>query len=69
VPGVAAIFDPQPITGHFWPPFLWTFLGMSVLLTLASMRLVVPTGLRFAFHRRAAAAPAPVPGVDPEAEP
>jgi hypothetical protein len=69
VPGVAAIFDPQPITGHFWPPFLWTFLGMAVLLTLASMRLVVPTGLRFAFRRRAAAAPIHAPDPDPEVQP
>jgi ABC-2 type transport system permease protein len=51
LPGQPAIFDPQPISGHFWPPFLWTFLGMSLLLTVASMRLVVPTGLRFAFRR------------------
>ena len=59
-PGQPAIFDPQPISGHFWPPFLWTFLGMSLLLTLASMRLVVPTGLRFAFRRRRHAAPVDV---------
>ncbi|MDP9468858.1 MAG: ABC transporter permease [Chloroflexota bacterium] len=67
-PGQPAIFDPQPVTGHFWPPFLFTFIGMSLLLTLASMRLVVPTGLRFAFRRRAVAAPLPVTYVDPEAE-
>jgi ABC-2 type transport system permease protein len=63
-----AIFDPQPITGHFWPPFLWTFLGISLLLTLASMRLVVPTGLRFAFRRRSIAAPAAAPAPDSEAQ-
>jgi len=59
--GVAAVFDPQPITGHFWPRFAISFAALSLLLTLASMRLVVPAGMRFAFRRlRPAKA-----GVDP----
>jgi hypothetical protein len=68
LPSQPAIFDPQPVVGHFWPPFLWTFLGMSLLLTVASMRLVVPTGLRFAFRRRVAAAPIRAPQDKPEAD-
>jgi ABC-2 type transport system permease protein len=58
-PTLAGPFDPQPaVTGHFWPRFAVTFAWLSVLLTLASMRLVVPTGLRFnPFRRRARAAP------------
>jgi ABC-type transport system involved in multi-copper enzyme maturation permease subunit len=32
------------ISNHFWPRFTATFAGLSVLLTLASMRLVVPAG-------------------------
>lgn len=63
-----AVFDPQPVSGHLWPPFVLSFIGMSILLTLASMRLVVPTGLRFAFRRRAATTstsePIGDPGVD-----
>ena len=54
----AGVFDPQPVvTGHFWPRFAITFAGLSLLLTLASMRLVVPAGLRFnPLRRRARAA-------------
>ena len=49
----ATAFDPQPIeTGHFWPRFAFTFAGLSLLLTLASMRLVVPAGLGFRLRRR-----------------
>ena len=57
-PTFTGVFDPQPAeTGHFWPRFALTFAGLSILLTLASMRLVVPAGLRFnPFRRRARAA-------------
>jgi len=57
-PTFTGVFDPQPVeTGHFWPRFALTFGALSVLLTLASMRLVVPAGLRFnPFRRRARAA-------------
>lgn len=59
----AAVFQPQPVSGHFWTRFVVSFTGISVLLTLASMRLVVPAPMRFVFRRpRAAkATPEPVP--------
>lgn len=65
-PPDGAVFDPQPLTGHFWPRFAITFAGLSVLLTLASMRLVVPAGMRFAFVRRrfTAATAEPIPPVE-----
>lgn len=47
----------QLLSNHFWPRFALTFGGISVLLTLASMRLVVPAGLRFGFRRRRSATP------------
>jgi ABC-2 type transport system permease protein len=37
----------QAVSSHFWPPFTMTFAAISVILTLASMRLVVPAGMRF----------------------
>ncbi len=37
----------QVVSSHFWPPFTMTFAAISVILTLASMRLVVPAGMRF----------------------
>jgi ABC-type transport system involved in multi-copper enzyme maturation permease subunit len=40
------------VYSHFWPRFAVTFPGLSVLLTLASMWLVIPSGMRFAFRRR-----------------
>jgi len=69
-PGVdlAAIADPQPLIGRFWPRFAITFAGLSVLLTLASMRLVVPTGMRFAFHRLRPAKVTVEPIAPPEAD-
>jgi ABC-2 type transport system permease protein len=42
------------VSGHFWPRFSLTFGLMSLLLTLASMRLVVPAGMRFVFRRHKA---------------
>jgi ABC-type transport system involved in multi-copper enzyme maturation permease subunit len=51
----AAIAQPAAgVSGHFWPRFSLTFGVMSLLLTLASMRLVVPVGMRFVFRRRKA---------------
>jgi ABC-type transport system involved in multi-copper enzyme maturation permease subunit len=38
--------------GYWWPRFTFTFAGLAALLTLASVRLVVPAGMRFAFRRR-----------------
>jgi hypothetical protein len=40
------------VSNHFWPRFTLTFALMSVILTLASMRLVVPAGMRFGFRAR-----------------
>jgi ABC-type transport system involved in multi-copper enzyme maturation permease subunit len=65
---VLAIFDPQPISGHFWPRYAISFGILSLLLTLASMRLVAPTGGRFSLRRRQTATPIPVPDLDPEAD-
>jgi hypothetical protein len=42
----------QALSNHFWPRFTLSFGLMSVILTLASMRLVVPAGMRFGFRRR-----------------
>ena len=42
----------QAVGGYFWPRFVITFVAFAVLLTLASMRLVVPAPMRFAFRRR-----------------
>ncbi len=54
-PPVQTVFDPiPPQTGHFLPRFALTFAGLSLLLTLASMRLVVPAGLGFRLRRRPA---------------
>jgi len=51
----AAIAQPvAAVSGHFWPRFSLTFGLMSLLLTLASMRLVVPAGMRFVFRRHKA---------------
>jgi ABC-2 type transport system permease protein len=50
VPVVAVSQLAEP--GHFWPRFALSFTGLSLLLTLVSMRLVVPVGLRFRFRRR-----------------
>lgn len=47
-----AVFQPQPVSGHFWPRFVVSFAGISLLLTLASMRLVVPAPMRFVFRQR-----------------
>jgi ABC-2 type transport system permease protein len=50
VPVVAVSQLAEP--GHFWPRFALSFAGLSLLLTLVSMRLVAPVGLRFRFRRR-----------------
>jgi ABC-2 type transport system permease protein len=43
----AIVNSAQVVSSHFWPPFTMTFAAISVILTLASMRLVVPAGMRF----------------------
>jgi ABC-type transport system involved in multi-copper enzyme maturation permease subunit len=40
------------VVGHFWPRISMTLAGAAVLLTLVSMRLIVPAGMRFVFRRR-----------------
>jgi ABC-type transport system involved in multi-copper enzyme maturation permease subunit len=42
----------QAVGGYFWPRFVITFVAFAVLLTLFSMRLVIPAPMRFAFRRR-----------------
>ena len=39
-------------TGYWWPRISISFVIVGALLTLASMRLVVPAGMRWAFRRR-----------------
>lgn len=61
-PNARCVFEapPAPVVavsqlaepGHFWPRFALSFAGLSLLLTLVSMRLVVPVGLRFRLRRR-----------------
>jgi ABC-type transport system involved in multi-copper enzyme maturation permease subunit len=47
--------------GYFWPRFVISLGLLSLLLTLLSMRMVVPAGMRFVFRRHRAAAPMPIP--------
>ena len=63
-----AVFQPQPVSGHFWTRFVVSFAGISLLLTLASMRLVVPAPMRFVFRRRrpAKATAEPIPPAEPD---
>ena len=62
-PPDATVFDPQPAdTGHFLPRFAIAFAGLSLLLTIASMRLVVPAGIASTFRRRRTA---PMPELEP----
>lgn len=75
IPGFGPGAEPAIATGvqllsnHFWPRFALTFGGISVLLTLASMRLVVPAGLRFGFRRRRSAAPTSPQEIAGDSEP
>lgn len=65
-PLIAAIAPLEPVTGYFWPRLAVTFAGLSVLLTLASMQLVVPKGFGFTFRRRRHHETAAAVGPDPE---
>ena len=40
------------VTGYWWPRISLAFLAVALVLTLVSMRLVVPTGMRWAFRPR-----------------
>ena len=52
-PGVPLIRDTL-LTGYWWARISVSFLVLALILTLVSMRLVVPTGMRWAFRRRRA---------------
>jgi ABC-type transport system involved in multi-copper enzyme maturation permease subunit len=41
----------QTISGYWWPRVTLTLVAISVVLTLLSMRLVIPPGMRWAFRR------------------
>ena len=51
---------------HWWPRVSLTFLAIAAVLTIASMRLVVPPGMRWALRRRRRS---PVDGTELEAAP
>jgi ABC-2 type transport system permease protein len=51
---------------HWWPRVSLTFLVIAAVLTVASMRLVVPPGMRWALRRRRRS---PVHGTEFEASP
>jgi len=53
----------QSGSGYWWPRIAISFVALAVLLTVASTRLVVPAGMRWAFRRRAKA-PAAAPADD-----
>lgn len=50
----AIVNSAQVVSSHFWPPFTVTFAAISVILTLASMRLLVPAGMPFGLPWRRA---------------
>ena len=52
-------------SGHWWPRIAITFIVVSALLTLASMRLVVPAGMRWALRRQRASLLPPAPPASP----
>ena len=45
-------------SGYWWPRIGISFVALAVLLTVASTRLVVPAGMRWAFRRQASTRPA-----------
>ena len=57
-PGVAPDVGNRGVTGYLWPRIAITLGVVALLLTLVSMRLIVPAGMRFAFRRRRPQAPA-----------
>jgi ABC-2 type transport system permease protein len=59
----------QSLSNHFWPRFSVTFGVLSLLLTLASMRLVVPAGMRFGVRRRRRSASDTATAIPPEGVP
>ena len=59
----------QAASGYWWPRVALTFIAVSVLLAVASMRLVVPAGMRWAFRRTAEQPLAPMPPAPPAVDP
>jgi ABC-type transport system involved in multi-copper enzyme maturation permease subunit len=56
--------DADGASGYWWPRIAITFAALALVLTLASMRLVVPAGMRWAFkRRRRRGVVSPAPGV------
>ena len=61
--------DDQSGSGYWWPRIGISFVALAVLLTVASTRLVVPAGMRWAFRRRASVpTPAAATGDDASLE-
>ena len=63
----------QVASGYWWPRIAISFIALSVVLAIASMRLVVPAGMRWAFRRAAdrrtdSLPPAPRAADDPRVE-
>ncbi|MEO8511383.1 MAG: ABC transporter permease subunit [Chloroflexota bacterium] len=61
-PGQPDVGFNNTVVGHFWPRVSMTLAGAAVLLTLVSMRLIVPVGMRFVFRRRRTSAAADADG-------
>ncbi|HVM25021.1 MAG TPA: ABC transporter permease subunit [Candidatus Limnocylindrales bacterium] len=55
------------LSGYWWPRIGITYVLIATILTLASMRLVVPSGMRWAFGRRRRHAPDAASGIPPDA--
>jgi hypothetical protein len=53
------VADPTGGSGYWWPRVTISFLLVGAVLTLVSMRLVVPPGMRGAFGRRTSGSRAP----------
>ena len=71
IPGDGVVLDAED-GGHWWPRIALTFLIVAGVLTLASTRLVVPAGMRWAFRRRSEAAsfdPIPVSALGDPGQP
>ena len=54
----------ESTSGYWWPRIGISFIALSIVLAVASMRLVVPAGMRWAFRRTADAradSPPPAP--------
>jgi ABC-type transport system involved in multi-copper enzyme maturation permease subunit len=56
-------------SGYFWPRFVISWLLLSVLLTLLSMRAVVPAGMAFVFGRGSRRPPTPTVAMSGDGNP